>query len=310
MPIAGCGSDTVRATSLSSPPPPRPPLVTLLPSGASLVLRARPAELFGDPALAPLAAALVPGDVRDRLARRTGVEADEVREVVYAEYEDGFLVLAEGPWSAADVVVGSSVRMNTIDVRSSSPWVRRGGFIGTERYELVAFADDRVAVSKAAGTPLVAALGRLRSGAWGEGDEPLLGATSEAEELMRSRAASPCVLLVPTHLEIAPSDLAVLLAHQSAILLSLDPDGAAGVDISIVIRGRFPPSAEDNFRTLIRSIAGSEIGASLGIDSRLRTLGVEASEDEVAMHLSLESTKAATGLEHLLGADTSRLLGN
>ena len=322
------------AGSAPAPTPAPPPASTsvpesslrLVPRGASLVLHARVSRLFQDPVTAPVLEVLLPRVLRDRFARRTGVEIEELEEVVYAELGPGSLVLARGAWPAVDVVRGASLRMNTIDVQSSTPRVRRAGFIGDEYYDLVAIDEHRVMVARDDRSIVPTVVHRLDQGAWSEGR----GASFDSPVMTRlvSEAGEAAVVLygpMPPQVTDPTSggNAGVLLGAIQAFSAILRPveranpspgerDPGAGdgdLELEIDCRGRFPSTAADNFRNLVLAVAETDLGSALGMNRVPESLTVQASNDgRVTVSLRLEGRRLAWGLRVLLGGTLRDLM--
>jgi predicted Zn-dependent peptidase len=79
------------------------------------------------PAVRRVVDAVAPPELLDAFGRRTGVEPADVRELAIGEYDDGFVVIARGPFPADDVARAAGMRMIDVAARSDEPFVRSLG---------------------------------------------------------------------------------------------------------------------------------------------------------------------------------------
>ena len=332
--LAGCGGGVSEATPpavrSASPTPSLDliPALDLIPGGASLVLRAKLKRLFRHPTTAPVLEALFPTALRDRFARRTGIEIDQVDEVVYAEFDRGDLAIAHGTWPAADVVRGASVRMNTVEVRAASPRERRAGYIGSERYDLVAIDEHRVMVARGHASLVPMVLSRLDTGTWPEGHQPSLDRATMGGLVFASRD-SDAVLFGPgpptfSGGRASKQGARALLGAIRAFSVAFRPleTGARGDEtrtgvadatdgelaVEVECRGDFPSTAAGNFRNLVHSVAETDLGSALGMNHVPDSLQVQANDGGVALSFRLNSRRLSWGLRVLLGGVVERLL--
>lgn len=292
-------------------PPARPalgPLGLLVPAGAELIVTARPGELMAAEASLRVIDAVFGADQRDAFARRTGVEPHELEEVVVAEYTEGFVILARGPWSAEELVVATGTRMNSVEVSAAEPFVRRSGFLGSERRDISAI-DERT-VLFTAGVPDLTAqiLAAVRRGRPSEGTVPALAAPDLRELYARHEAAALAVY-APEPLVLPPGfGTSLLLARQRALVAVVAPVAGDGLAFGVQLVGEFPPGAAGNFENLVRSMASTDLGAALGMRDGLETLRIAVADDGAVMGLEVPAEVLAMGLRLLFGGEIAELL--
>jgi len=307
---AACGGAAPAPPEPGPPPlPPLGPLPLLLPAGAELVLVAKPAELMSSPAVRRVVDAVTPPELLDAFARRTGVEPHEVEEVVFAEYETGFLLLARGPWPAADVVRAAEQRMNSIEARSDAPFFRRSGWLGTERRDLTALAEHVLLVTADAPLETAAVLARAERGSFAEDDGGAALEDPELGPLLAEVGDAPVLLVVPEPLALPPGlGTTTLLSGERALSATLTPSGQDGLALTVTLIGAFPEGAEHNFRALVDSVANSGLGVALGIAEALETLRIQVEEGSVVLRLRLSAPAVAVGLRMLFLAEIREIV--
>ncbi|HEY8429817.1 MAG TPA: hypothetical protein VIL20_15640 [Sandaracinaceae bacterium] len=280
--------------------------MTLVPAGSTLVVTARPAELWANDATARVVAALFPADQLDRFSQRTGVDPRELSELVVAEHPDGRVVLARGPFDAELAVREAGERMAPLESSVDEPLVRRAGFLGARRIDVAAL--DEHAVGWVDGTPQLAA--RVFAMARQPPPARRHALAGEGASALRARFGdAPFALFAPRPLGL-PLDTGVgmLLARQRLLAAAarVTEDGALRVDADF--RGEFPTSAHDNFRTLARSLAETDLGAALGLREALPSLRIEADDTRVALSARFDPAILASGLRAVLVAEIRELL--
>ncbi|MFW6049867.1 MAG: hypothetical protein ACODAU_01765 [Myxococcota bacterium] len=311
--LIGCGGAVGSPAPRAEPAPaPLGPLALLVPSQARLVVEARPRALLDAPAFRRAIDVVAPPARRAEVARRTGVEATGVRELVVAELPGGgFLVLVRGDLDAPSVVRRIARRMAPIVVSADSPVVRRGGMVGRARREAIALRGDVLAVAGGEGAETtVAALARRARAPAGEGLEQA-GALGEGLPLaLRAEwAAAPLRLHAPRPLELPPgSGASVLLARQRALCVAVAAEDDEHLRVAVDLRGEFPEGAEQNFRALASSLAASDMGAALGLREGLASLRVQAEQRRVVVGMEIPARTLARGLVLLFGADVQAVL--
>jgi len=327
--VAGCGGDARRdGGSTVDHRLAAVPLVDLLPSGIELTLAARPSAALSDPAIASLVDAVFPPDAPRRFGDRTGLHLDDVPEAVLAELpppspettgagadpargEPSFLVLFRLPGRARDFVEATGrTRMGSVETSAEAPFPRRVGFVGAHRRDVTALDGDTVLVVGGALDAGRAVRGRVRDGAWGPGDAGGLPPDLR-DRVVRALSEEPLVLAVPEPLPVAGNrGLALLLARQETLLATASgTSDHSGVVVTVGLTGRFPDSASSNFRTLLESVAATDLGGALGIREGLRTLSLETTDGGIALSIALPVRALRTGLRVLFTGELRDLLG-
>ena len=289
--------------------PPLPELPLLVPDGASTVIVAKPRSLMTSQAVRDVVGAVIAPELIDSFERRTGVDPTELSQVVVAEYDRGFVLLARGPWPAGDVVRAAELRMNTVEASSDDPFVRRLGYLGTDLRDVIALADDVVMVAGGVPDVVSAILSRASRGDWPEGRGPAL-ASADVAPLVEQYRAAPLQLYAPEPLEL-PEGFAtsVLLARQRSLAATLVPEDEVTLAVTVALVGEFPEGAEDNFRAMVESIGRSGLGAALGIAEAAETLSVQVDDESAVLRARVPSGSLATGLRVLFIAQLEELLG-
>ncbi|MBX3249150.1 MAG: hypothetical protein KF901_18370 [Myxococcales bacterium] len=279
-------------------------LLDLVPSDATEVLELAPASLTA-PATAPLLEVLAPEAWRRAFANRTGVDPTEVPEAVVARWRD------DGSWwalartrDAPAVVRAAGARMVPVEAESDEPLVRRIGYLGADRRELVAIGDDIVLVAAGRAGAVAALLGRLR-----EGPPPRFG-DDDVAALRRATQGAAIVLHVPRPLDL-PLDTptGLLLARERALAFALAPTSAETLAAQLVLRAELPPGADENLRQLVRSLGASPLGHALGLDRAMPTLVVEVEPEGASLAAEWPSDALARGLHLLFRAEIAEIIG-
>jgi hypothetical protein len=308
--VASCGG-VEESTSVTVTPPSRPdlgPLGLLLPDGAELVVTARPAASMAAPASRAIIDAVFGAEERDAFARRVGIEPDELDEVVVGEYEGGFAIVVRGPWTARDLVIATASRMTPVEVSADEPFVRRSGFLGTERRDITAIDDDVVLFTAGLPDVTAAVLARVRRGHFPEGRSAALS-TEDLAPLYERHQDAPLALYVPTPLRLPPGlGTSLLLARQRALVAVATPAGVDHLAVGVHLVGEFPPGARENFTNLVSSIANQDLGRALGMRDGLESLSVEVDENAAILGLEVPSQTLSLGLRTLFGGEIAELL--
>lgn len=308
----GCGPAVPPpATALVVPEAaPLGPLVDLVPAGAELIVVGAPATLYRTPALLGALDTLLPPEQARALEIRVGVLAPEVSEGVYADYgEGGFLILLRAPFAARDIVEAAGMRMNSVEVSVDGSGSRRTGFVGLERRDFVALADDVVAIGGGHGAPMAATIHRARNASWPEGASGAFEGT-ELAALRETHGGAPLALYVPQRLDLPEGlGLSLLLARQTSMAASITPADDALVT-EVELRGEFPPGADGNFETWVQSIARTDLGHALGIQAGLPTLALRVRDVGVAFTLDVPAEIFARGLRLLFVAELREIFGD
>lgn len=302
----GCGA----ATAPSPSPPPRPdlgPLPLLVPAGAKTILDLRPSELLVSTATQRLVGALTPEAALRVFTTRTGIDPRQVTQAIFAEYDDGALILVRGPFDARLVVEETGARMATVESTANEPFVRRAGFIGNDRVEVVALERDVLLVGSGLASAVGEVVGCVRHRDEAHCDPAL--ALGAPRSLYEEHKRAQFVLYVPQALDL-PDGLGAssLLSGVTGMALVLTPIGSEAIMVDVDLRGTFPSGADENFRILVTNVGATELGTALGIDSAAERLNVEQRAGSVAIHGALPLTTLITGLRALFVADIYELL--
>jgi hypothetical protein len=270
------------------------------------VLVARPRELFREPATHTLFRALVDAAHEQSFVERTAVDPRTLEELVVREEQAGYLLLARGPFDASAVVRGAGARLAVPDVSTDAPLVRREGLAGRGRWAYAALDAHTVLVAKDAAPQVV---GDVIARFHARGQVPVPGALAEdpARALAARYAGAPLAVFVPKALALQPgTGLALLLAEQRALAAVVEPRGT-GMALTVDLRGEFPSGADQNFRTLGRSMASTELMRMLGLDTVLQALDVKQDTGAVQIAGYVEAKAVAQGLRSLFFADARAL---
>ncbi len=308
--MVGCGGGAPVAETVPQEPalPPLGELPLLVPEGAGVVLVAEPSVLMDAPAVRAVVEAVVVPELLDSFARRTGVEPGEVSELVVAEYDTGYVLLARGPYPAEDVVRAAANRMTPVAAQQDEPFLRRMGHIGADLVDVVAL--DEHVVMVASGVPDAAAslLARAEQGSWSGGLAPALSG-ADVEPLVEAHGQAPLVLYVPEPLELPPGfGTSLLLARQRTLAATVVPADEATLAVTVELRGELPEGAEQNFRALVESMGQSPLGAALGISEAARTLTIQVDDESATLRAQVSSATLAAGLRVLFVAQLEELL--
>jgi hypothetical protein len=292
------------------PAPLRVPLVALVPEGAVTIVAARPDALLRVPSLASLVAAVAPDDRLSAFAERTGVDLRRLEEAVVADFgAEGTLWLARGPFDAPLAVAEAGERLATVESRSDAPLVRRAGFFGNERVEVVALAPDALAVARGAGAvgPLGAMLACLRR----RECRPAL-APDSPRTLLRAHGAAPLVVYAPRGVDLPEGLLSqALFAGTLAAAVAVhggtaDPVRSAAVRVDLI--GRFPATIADNLRSLLGAVGASELGGAFGLEAVAERARIDVADGRVTVDFEVEAARFRVGLRALAGAELTELL--
>lgn len=310
--VQGCGASAPEPEEAPSEPslPELPALPMLIPDGAHTVLVAQPAELMGAQAFRTVIDAVVAPEIIDSFERRTGVIPAEVTEAVVAEVgDDGFVLIARGPFPARDVVRAAEMRMNTVEARQDEPFFRRVGYLGADLRDVVALGDDVVMVAGGAPDVVATILARAERGSWSEDRRPAL-AGPDVAPLLEAYGDAPLVLYVPEPLELPEGfGASLLLAENRAMAASVRPEGDDRLAFTVELVGELPAGAEDNLRTWVQSMGRSPLGGALGISEAARTLSIQLDDRSAVLRAQVASDTLAAGLRVLFVAQLEELLG-
>lgn len=302
----GCGGAPPPPTTPPARAPSLGPLFTLVPPESTVVVLARPRELLGAPSTERVLTAMFPAEQLDRFSQRTGVDPRRLTELVLADHPDGRIVVARGPFDARFAVREAGERMAPLEAAVDRPWSRRAGFLGSRRVDLAAL--DRDVLVWVEGTPQLAAQVLAAAGHPPDDRRHALAQSGVAE--LRAAFDDAAFVLVAPHPLGLPREtgIGMLLARQRSLVAAAYAREDA-LRIVAELRGEFPPGAEDNVRSLLRSIAEADLGSVLGLRDALPTLRIEADDERLALRLDVDPGRLASGLRVLLGAELPELLG-
>ncbi len=237
----------------------------------------------------------------ERFAARTGVDLRALTELVVGVHPEGRVAIARGPIDAPLAVREAGERMAPVEAAADEPIVRRVGFLGRGRVD--ASALDRDTILHVDGPPTLA--------------REVLDAAEQAAELradalarcpLGEHAGAPLVLCAPHPLGL-PLDtgIGVVLAREETLVASVRPE-AEHLRIAADLRGEFPPGVRENLQAFAESLAGSDLGAALGVRGALPSLRIQADEGHVALGAELDPGVLAAGLRALLVAEIEELI--
>jgi hypothetical protein len=260
------------------------------------VLTATPARLARAPAARALWRAVVPEAREQAFAKRTGVEPLQVEELVVIDLEgEGYLMLARGPFEAAEVVRRLGQGLAIVDVSVDTPRVRREGLRGQGRYAYAALDHHGLLVARDAPPELVASVlqradGKLAHGAF---------ASPLSADLRRAHGVAPLVVynLSPLSLP-SGTGAALLLSREKALAVAVVP-GAELLSVSVDLRGELPPGAEANLRTWARSVGGSDLGRVLGLGEVADQMAIRVDESGALVTFQLDAEALLSGVRFL-----------
>ncbi|MCS6798154.1 MAG: hypothetical protein NZ898_06455 [Myxococcota bacterium] len=303
----GHASSGARAPQRPQEPYAAVPLLDRLPDGAHVVLIARPLKAWRVEPLRTALDALLPPATRAAFEGRTGIDPARLEALVVAEYQQGWLSWMRGPWRAEHLVEVAGRRMTPLEIRASRPYVRRGGWIGAQRYEWAAVGPHTVAVSSGPIELLATSLARVGRGRWPSGRR------SAVEGLPRGiREAvdeAPLALLWPGRLALPPeTDSALLLARVDAVALTAMAHGRDAIALTLTLAGELPPDAASHLRAFVTSIARSELGAVLGLAAGLERLSIELDDDGARVRMLVRAADAIYGLRVLFSGSLRELV--
>lgn len=303
MTVAACGG----------PPPvvaeaPREPDVrAVLPEGASLVVVARPRELFEAEPSARVLRSLLPDAQLESLRVQHGIDLRTIDRLAFATYDAGdalgSVVVLQGPFRAEVAVAEAAHRMLPRESLTDTPRPRAGGVLRGARMDVVALGAHTLLLVD--GPPeLTARVLRTVDGA----SPPAIA--GPVQQVM-ARHGEPLVGIRPIPLELpASGPVALLLAEEESMLIAIAPSGTSAIHVTIDLTGEFPPGADANFRQLIVSLAQSTMGTALGLRGALGTLSVTATPTAVSLTADLDADELARGLGLLFRAEIADALGD
>lgn len=265
--------------------PPLDHVERLLPPGASWVVIGRPAELWRAAAVRRALTPVIEDRDVTRYATRTGIHLTSLSELAAAGYgAQGTLVALRGPDTS------KSIRQ-TLAVSATRPFELR-----TIRRDVALVATG----DRAAG---------LLDAARQRGGRVVSDLPAELAALRESLGDAPLQLLVPVPLEVErDTPAAVLLSGVRSAAASATPRGAE-IAFRVVLDGDFPPTAADNFRQMLRSVAAAGLGDIFGLEDVAQSARIEASTTRVTIDSAIAAASVASGIETLFVAKLQELLG-
>ncbi len=298
--VAGCGG---------APPRPRAalqlPLTDYLPAAAHFVVVAAPHEVMAQPALAAVVSGLISGERFDAFRAHNGIDPRSLDSLAYAEYRDadgralGTVLAIRGPFNARVAVGEMAHRMIPVESESDEPYFRRGGVYAGARRDAIAI-DEHTLV-------LVTGAPRLASEALDIASSRALSGDGDA---LLDALAAPVVALFPQPLALPlGSDLALLMARERALAIAVAGQGADRVLLRAEARGEFPPGIEDNLRTLVGSLAATDLGHQLGMAELRGSLELTLTPTGVSASGDVSSSTLVRGLRALLVAEIPEIVG-
>lgn len=299
--MAACGG--------APPPAPEPPreidVRTALPEGASLVVLARPRELFESEASALVLHALLPDAQLEAIRVHDGIDLRTVERIAVATYDvgdaAGTLVVLQGPFRAEVAVAEIAHRMVPRESVTEGEHARAGGVLHGTRMD--ALAVDAHTLALAIGPPQLA--GRMTRTLEGGAPPAIAGAVQQA----LARHIGPLVAIRPIPLGLPLDEpVGLLLAEEQSLTVGVTPAGASAVHLEVDLAGEFPPHADENFRRLVASMAHTSLGTAIGLRSGLGTLHVEASPTFVSLSADFDAHELARGLSLLFRAEIAEVL--
>lgn len=280
----------------------------LIPEGATTVARARPRELLTSPDLASIVHALAPDEALEAFSRRHGVDPRTLDTLVLASFDErDTVVLASGPFVARVVVAEIGHRMSPLESSADAPVFRRAGTYLRRRFELLELGANAVALVD--GPPaLSGALVASRSGSTPTARPEAGVSTTPLRTLLDGVRDAPLVLVRRGRPDLPPSGVGLLLARLEDTVVTLTASAPGSVVVRARLYGEFPPGADENFRTLVRSLSEADLGRALGLEEIARTLAIEVVAPEIRLAATVRSTTLARGLRLLGGAGIGELL--
>lgn len=284
--MSACGS-VPRANDTSGPRRVADePLLLLYPEGASTLVELRPRELERSPAMKLVGEALLSEEEAREVRERLGFDLRALESLTLATYGNRPVVLLRG----------SAVRASNEGV--ASPAVGR-------RMERL---DDDLVLLADPGPSAEDVAFRVRNSEFRDGQRPALH-TAEHRALFERHADAPLLFLLPVPLAPDPSTSAgLLLARERALAVAFRPVGKETVEVTVDLRGEFPPGAEANFQRLVASLAEDELGRIFGISNALPGLRVVAGEERVVLRLPISAPDLARGIELFLRAEIAEIV--
>lgn len=284
-----------------------PDVREILPEGASLVVIARPRELFEAPASATVIRGLVPDEQLEAIRVQHGIDPRTLEHLAFGTYESGEatgrVLVTQGPFRAEVAVAEIAHRMVPRESSTEGALPRAGGLLHGTRMDALAVGPHTLVL--VIGPPALTA--RVTRAAAGEAPPAIAGPVRAALEAR----PEPFLGIRPVPLDLPPGgSVALLLAEEESMLIAAAPESTDALRVAVVLDGAFPPGADQNFQRLVASLARSTMGEALGLREALPTLVVEASESQVRLEARLGAAHLADGLALVFRAEIADALGD
>lgn len=285
------------------------PLVGLVPKGPSRLLVARPKQLAESPGMRALWRTLVLEEREQAFVARTGIDLLQLTELVAFEVPpSGYVVLARGPFDAAEVVKRAGQRIAVVEVASDGP-LRREGLRGDGRYAYASLDSHAVLSAKDAPPELIAAILSRSTGTRSTGPQRENALESaDGHALLALHHDAPLVLLdlEPLPFE-AGTPIALLFARQRSLGLAARPTENK-LSLTLDLLGEFPNGAEQNFRNLVRSLQNTALVSALGLSNVADSIEVRAEAQGVRLSTTFEAQLLERALRQLVSAEMRDLV--
>ncbi len=281
----------------------RGPLSALVPPEVNQVLSARPKQLWQSSAFQHVWRAVVLEERERALFLRTGVEPQQVTDFLAFEVPpSGYVFIVRGDFVADEVVKRLGQRIAVLDVSSDVPYLRREGLKGDGRYAYVGLDRHTLLSAKDASPELLAKLlSRHAAAANGEASETRL-------TTLTAESQAPLWLARTEPLPFEPgTPIALLFAQQKSLMLEVNPSDP-GLSLVLDLQGDFPPGAEHNFRSLLRSVASAPLGSALGLESAAEATEIRVDARGTALAITLDAGLIARATQLLVATEMKDLL--
>ncbi|MFT5357472.1 MAG: hypothetical protein ACI9KE_004709 [Polyangiales bacterium] len=273
-------------------------LLSVVPPNPSLLVHIRPDELMASPVLGPIVREFIGAEDLERIELRFGLRPREVAELVFAEYEDEFVVIARATRAVRPIAEAITSRMNTIQLESDEPVFRRGGFVGTQRRELAVIRENVIAYGTMA-PPMAGLVARVR--------RDLPSVRSSETEWLDSSAPLSFYRMEPLDFPI-DSPVGMVFAQQRRARVTF-VESNDSVGLQVAFDGEFPPHADSNLRALVAAVAQSDLGRLIGLDQAFPTLVVSQTQGRLTLEADWPAEPLRTGLRRALAPNMEVLLG-
>jgi hypothetical protein len=309
--MSACGGAPSRPSPSSQPAGFEGAMTDLLPENSKIAVIARPRELFRATASRHVIDAIIPDERFESYRQHTGIDPRELDELVWAEADDGSICVIRGPFNAPLAVAEMGRQMLPLESSSEEPFLRRGGHYAGARRDVLALSTGMlVAIT---GSPLLtrATLDRIELDRRDVQRTPsnLETASSAVFDMLRAHGDAPLIVIAPRPLGLpTDSGVGLLLSQERRMIVSATPEGPDAILLRIDLEGDFPPGADQNFRTLVESLAESDLGAALGMRDALSSLSIAADDVHVSIRATLPARVLAAGLRILFQAEISELI--